>query len=62
MDVRLAYYENEKEHMRKEENCNITPLYIQAPGSIYLISSVVIHKGVEVVVVRVCPTVNAVSV
>ena len=25
MDVRSVYYGNEKEHMRKEENCNITP-------------------------------------
>ena len=24
MDVRSAYYENKKEHMRKEENCNTT--------------------------------------
>ena len=62
MEVRVLYYGDKEEYVRKEENCNITPLYIRAPGSIRTIPLVVIHKGVEVVVVRVSASISVVNV
>ena len=36
-------------------------MYIQAPGLIHSIFSAVIHKGVEIIIVRIRPTISAAS-
>ena len=46
----------------RKEIVTLPPLYIRAPGLIYLTSLVVIHKGIEVVIIRVGPIVSALSI
>ena len=59
MEVRTSYYSDKEEYMREEE---LPPLYTQAPGSICPIPLVVVHKGVEVIVIRVGSPISAVSI
>ena len=46
----------------RKEIVTLPPSYIQVPGSTYLILSVVIHQGVEIVVIGVSPIVSVSSV
>ena len=48
--------------MTRKKIVTLLPSYIRAPGLIHTISLVVIHKGVEVVVVRIGPSISALSV
>ena len=50
-----------KKIWKRKEIVTLPPSYIQAPGSTHTISLVVIHEGVEVVIVRVGPPISVVS-
>ena len=47
-----------KKTWERKEIVTLPPLYIRAPGSTHTISLVVIHKGVEVVVIQVGPPIS----
>ena len=50
-----------KKTWERKEIVTLPPSYIRAPGSTHTISLVVIHKGVEVVIVRVGSPISVVS-
>ena len=51
-----------KKTWERKEIVTLPPLYIRAPGSTHIISLVVIHKGVEVFVVRVGSPISRLSI
>ena len=61
-EVGSVYYRDEEEYMGRKKIVTLPPSYTQAPGLTCSHSSVAIHKGIEVVVIRVCPMVSAVSI
>ena len=50
-----------KKTWERKEIITLPPSYIQAPGLTHIISLIVIHKGVEVIVVGVGPPISIVS-
>ena len=54
--------ETRKKTRQRKKIVTLPPSYIQAPGSIHSISLVVIHKGVEVIIIQVGFPISAVSI
>ena len=51
-----------KKTWERKEIVTLPPSYTQAPGSTHTISLVIIHKGIEVVILGVCSIIGVMSV
>ena len=53
--------EMRKKAWKRKEIVTLPPSYIRAPGSTHTISLVVIHKGVEVIIIRIDSPISVAS-